>query len=126
MTVAPMTWSKPRGAAAQEGDARGEALARLLLDRSAPYGDRGDAAMQLEEFDGPHSRAALTEIALSDEHKRLADRAAESLSGIWCRTGRPDWDVFRQLKGAARAVAGAIIRRRRPEWATRVNDESDG
>lgn len=106
-------------------ESREELLARILVDRSAEYVDRDEAALQLWEFDGARARAALTEIALDNADEQLADTAAQSLSEIWCRTGQPDWEVFRRLRGAARKIARHIILLRRPDWAERVNREAD-
>lgn len=96
---------------------------RVLLDQSENYGDRDEAATQLADFDGPRARAALSKVAVSDPEELLAQTAADSLSQIWVRTGDPDWEVFRQLKGWARTEARIGLQGIRADWDAIVNDE---
>jgi hypothetical protein len=78
-------------------------LISVLLDSSAEFGDRDDAAMDLEAFDEPEAEEALLTIALDpmvDEF--LADRAGESIWGIWKRKQKYDANIVRKMHPAAR------------------------
>lgn len=66
-------------------------LISVLLDFSAPSGDRHDAAMDLGEFEGTEAEAALLQVMLDPaEDPDVADAAGESLSSIWARSGKDD------------------------------------
>lgn len=68
-----------------------EALAEVLLDKAAEFGDRDDAAMDLADFDDPAAEVALTKVVQDlSEDPDIADRAGESLAEIWNRKAK--WD----------------------------------
>jgi hypothetical protein len=67
-------------------------LISVLLDPSAPFGDRHDAAMDLGCVVAAEAEAALLQVALNlTEDPDIADAAGESLRSIWSRTGK--WDA---------------------------------
>ena len=93
-----------------------QALISLLLDKTAEYGDRSDAAMDLEAYDDDEVETALGAIATDpNEDPDLIDQSGESLAGIWCRKGRLDETVLKTMQPAAYQVAIAIIEQRCPD-----------
>lgn len=91
-------------------------LVGVLLDRSAPLGDRDDAAMDLSGFD---ERAALDALAAvgSDpaEDEDLLDRCGESIAHIWQRLGEVDAATAARLTSTARSVLVATLEALAPE-----------
>jgi hypothetical protein len=80
-----------------------EALIALLLDESAEYGDRGDAAMDLGAYDEPAAEEALLEVVLDpSEDEGIADSAGESLWEIWRRKEKYDAALVARMHPAAR------------------------
>ncbi len=80
-----------------------EGLISVLLDSSAEFGDRHDAAMDLAAYDEPAAEQALLRIALdgsSDE--QLADEAGHSLWEVWHRKGKHDADLVARMHPEAR------------------------
>lgn len=78
-------------------------LISVLLDSSAEFGDRHDAAMDLGEFDEPEAEDALVRIALAhDQDEDLADAAGESLWQVWGRKGKRDTDLVARMHPEAR------------------------
>lgn len=78
-------------------------LISVLLDASAPFGDRHDAAMDLGEYDAPEAEAALLQVAsdLSSDPD-IADAAGESLSSIWMRLSKSNPDLVESFHPEAR------------------------
>jgi hypothetical protein len=81
-----------------------------LLDGTAEFGDRDDAALALALSDEPDAERALLVVA-SDKgaDMDLSDRCGESLARIWCRHGTVDGNTIEQLNAVARRVALATI-----------------
>ena len=78
-----------------------EGLIGVLLDRSAEYGDRDDAAIDLWYFDDPRVEAALVQVVTDPTDDRdLADTCLDSLQQIWSRRGGIDPDTRAQLLAA--------------------------
>lgn len=72
--------------ARREESSQPEGLIAVLLDTSAPCGDRHDAAMDLSAFDEPQALAALEQIlADPSEDRDLVETCQES---VWERKGR--------------------------------------
>lgn len=114
-------------------------LILVLLNASAPLGDRHDAAMELAAFDAPEVEAALLRVVLNlSEDEEIADAARESLWSIWDRSGQSKANLAEIFHPAARkfffaratlniiarSVGGGVSRRvthvRRdsgPEWS---------
>lgn len=94
------------------------ALITLLLDETAEFGDRDDAAMDLCQFDEPSVEVALLRIAMSsDEDPELVERCGESLAVIWCRKNKPDRTKINCLQPTALGILTAYCRDHRPEWS---------
>ena len=69
-------------------------LVLVLLDKSAPFGDRHDAAMDLGGHDSLEVERALMQVAADcTEENEIADAAGESLWSMWVRAGNdfPDF-----------------------------------
>ena len=63
-----------------------DGLVSVLKNKSAEYGDRDDAAMDLGSYDGPEVESALLNVLLDEtEDEGLVETAAESLSEVWTR-----------------------------------------
>jgi hypothetical protein len=98
-----------------------QGLIRVLLDESAEYGDRGDAAMDLGAYDEPEAEGVLLSVACRPgAHPDLAERRGESLGEIWSRRDALDADGLARLEGAAKEMALGVIEARRPEWREEV------
>ena len=73
-------------------------LISVLLNQSAPLGDRNDAAADLGQYDEPEAEAALLQIALDQSiDADIADAAGESLWSIlsrWDRSAPASIDSF--------------------------------
>ncbi len=80
-------------------------LISVLLDKSAPLGDRDDAAMDLEAFDDHTVQSALLEVLLNlEEDDGLVTTAAESYGQIWANSGRSKFDApLDEMHPAAKA-----------------------
>ena len=78
-------------------------LISVLVNPSAPLGDRHDAALDLGVFDAPEAEMALLQIVLNQsEDDEIADAAGKSLSSIWLRNGRHNADQAKSFHPAAR------------------------
>lgn len=94
-----------------------DALVRLLLDKTAEFGDRDDAAMDLGRFDEPMAEDALFHVATdSGEDIDLVETSGESLAEIWCRKNKLDRDAINRLQPPALGILTAYLRTHRPEW----------
>ncbi len=92
-------------------------LIHVLLDRSAEFGDRGDAALDLGAYDGPEVETALMEIAAdATTDPDLAESCGESLGEIWSRKPTFDPALLSGLAPVTRTLARGILLHRRPEW----------
>jgi hypothetical protein len=102
-------------------DSSWEKLVELLLDTSAEFGDRDDAAMDLRRFNGPEVEAALASVASSSSSDAdLVDRCGESLADIWCRNGRVNDLTWSKLRPEAKAIAKAMVTSQRPDLLSRL------
>lgn len=80
-----------------------EALISVLLDESAEYGDRLDAAGYLGKYDEPAAEEALLRIVMSaSADEGLADSAGEALWELWSRKGNRDEALVARMHPAAR------------------------
>jgi hypothetical protein len=80
-----------------------EGLISVLLDESAEYGDRDDAAMDLSAYDHAAAEEALLKVVLTQtEDEGIADSAGESLWRIWERKGKYDAGTVARMHPAAR------------------------
>ena len=78
-------------------------LIAVLLDTSAEFGDRSDAAMDLSSFDEPAvEEALLTIVQRETEDEGIADSAGESLWEVWRRKGKYDAEMVARMHPAAR------------------------
>ena len=78
-------------------------LISVLLDPTADEASRGDAAMDLGDFDEPEAEAALLRIALDlSDDGDLADDAGQSLWEIWQRSGKVDAELVARMHPEAR------------------------
>lgn len=81
-------------------------LIDILLDSTAPYGDRHDAAMDLVAFDRPDVIAALLTVACAPtEDEALLDACGESLGEIWARSGSVPHEQLARLMPVALSLA---------------------
>jgi hypothetical protein len=81
-----------------------EGLISVLLDTTAQFADRDDAAMDLGSFDEPEVENALLKIILNhNEDEVLVDSAGESLKEIWQRKGQIKEDLVKKMHPAARS-----------------------
>ncbi len=96
-------------------------LISVLLDITAEFGDRDDAAMDLSDYDEPEAEEALSKVALDEStDTHLAERCSESLAEIWCRKERVNMDVLGKLRGNALHMAISLIQVKKPEWKSYV------
>ena len=80
-----------------------DGLIVILLDTSAEFGDRHDAAMDLGAFDEPAAEEALLKVVLNEaEDEDIADPAGDSLRDIWTRKGTFDSELVARMHPAAR------------------------
>lgn len=93
-----------------------DGLIRVLLDTTAPFGDRHDPAMDLGAFDQKRVEDALAIVA-SDARTDvdLADACGESLAENWLRKRDITMDVFLRLIPASQQIALATLRAGNPE-----------
>ena len=79
-----------------------EGLISVLLDRSAPAGDRDDAAMDLYEYDEPEVEEALLSVVLDHADEEIViESAGESLYQIWQRKGKHDASLVTSMHPSA-------------------------
>lgn len=94
----------------------------VLLDSTAPYGDRYDAAMELEKFDDPKALEALQTIAADhDEDDILTAMCGESIGYIWARQNNFSEEIYARLTPSAKMEIRDVIEIQRPEWIERYN-----
>ena len=80
-----------------------EGLISVLLDSTAEFGDRHDAAMDLAAYDEPAAEEALLRIALDmSSDNELADEAGHSLWETWRRKKKHDADLVARMHPEAR------------------------
>jgi hypothetical protein len=80
-----------------------EGLLSVLADRSAQFGDRDDAAMDLCAFDQPEVEAALIAVVTDPcEDPDIVDSAGESLREIWRRGGKFESSLVSRMRPEAR------------------------
>ena len=85
-----------------------EGLLSVLVDLSAPVGDRDDAAMDLSAFD----EALPTLIAIASregEDSMIVESCGESIAEIWKRTDGFDRTIYLALPAAARSEISALL-----------------
>ena len=93
-------------------------LIQVLLDESAEYGDRHDAAMDLGAFDTQPVEDALSRVACdATAHEGLADACGESLAEIWCRRASVTNEVLVRLTPLSLRTALATLRACSPDLA---------
>ena len=89
------------------------------MDESSPA--RHDAAMDLAAYDQGEAEQALAKVALDPTTDELiADACGESLGEIWCRKGRINYDILKQLHGIALRLAVGYVKKFKPEWESQV------
>jgi hypothetical protein len=80
-----------------------QGLISVLTDKIAEFGDRHDAAMDLEAYDESIAEDALILIVTDiSEDEDIVDAAAESLLAIWHRKNKRDAGVIAKMHSAAR------------------------
>mgnify|MGYP001561325861 CR=1 FL=1 len=98
-----------------------QGLIRVLLDPTAEFGDRDDAALDLGAYAQPEAEAALLRVACDPSSDlQLVDTCGEALGEIWCRKGKLNLEAIQQLPDAARLTATAVIESQRPEWVAQL------
>jgi hypothetical protein len=91
--------------------AQPEGLISVLLDRTAPVGDRHDAAMDLGTFDEAAVLVALIEVASdAQEDELILDGCGESIAEIWARQRMFDSPTVAGLTEPARAILLGTLR----------------
>jgi len=97
-------------------------LISLLLDKTAEFGDRDDAAMDLGSFDQPAVVSVLATVASDpSEDDDIVARSGESLAKLWAERGSVDEGLFDRLRPAAKTEVRAYLRARAPELAQAVD-----
>ena len=85
-----------------------EGLISVLNDLSAPFGDRGDAAMDL----GAYDEALPTLVAIAGregEDPDIVEDCGESIGDIWKRTGGFDRAIYLSLPADAQKMISGIL-----------------
>ncbi|WP_345654662.1 hypothetical protein [Streptomyces siamensis] len=90
-------------------------LIGILDDPAAREDEKFDAAWDLEDFSGPVVETCLIRIIRAEDFTSvLAQHCAESLGGIWARTGRVDPSFMTELRGPAKDEVFGILGSRAP------------
>jgi hypothetical protein len=90
-------------------------LVGILDDPAAREDEKYDAAMYLEDFFGHLVESGLIRtIRAEDFTSVLAQHCAESLGGIWARTGHVDTAFMAELRGPAKDEVFGILGVRAP------------
>lgn len=90
-------------------------LVGILDDIAAREDEKSDAAMDLELFSGPLVESCLIRIIRAEDFTSvLAQQCAESLGGIWARTGCVDLAFMVELRGPAKDEVFGILGIRAP------------
>ncbi|MFI8240481.1 hypothetical protein ACIF83_24915 [Streptomyces sp. NPDC085866] len=110
--------SPEHAAESQEGispEERAALLVAILDDPTAREDEKSDAAMDLEFHSDPLVETCLIRIIRAEAFTSvLAQQCAESLGGIWARTGRVDPAFMTELRGAAKDEVFGILGIRAP------------
>ncbi len=97
-------------------------LVAILLDPTAAFGDRDDAAMAMSSSDEPEVVEALLSIALdASADADLADRAGESLAAIWRRNAVTPPDLVNRMHPAAKRFFDRALERDSMHAEGRIN-----
>ncbi|MGW5433481.1 hypothetical protein ACWET9_40925 [Streptomyces sp. NPDC004059] len=89
---------------------RAALLVGILDDPTAREDEKYDAAMDLEDFSGPLVETCLIRIIRAEDFTSvLAQHCAESLGGIWARTGSVDPAFMAELRGPAKDEVFGIL-----------------
>lgn len=90
-------------------------LIRVLLDSSAEYGDRHDAALALSGFTDDSAEQALAGVACDERaDSKLVDVCGQSLAEIWCTRSRISDPILIRLTTVSLHVALATLRQCSP------------
>ncbi|WP_330301890.1 MULTISPECIES: hypothetical protein [unclassified Streptomyces] len=90
-------------------------LVGILDDPTAREDEKYDAASYLEEFSGPFVESSLARIIRAEDFTSvLAQHCAETLGGIWARTGRVEPAFMAELRGPAKDEVLGILGVRAP------------
>ncbi|MEV6839075.1 hypothetical protein AB0N17_31980 [Streptomyces sp. NPDC051133] len=90
-------------------------LVGILDDPAAREDEKDDAAMYLEDFSGPLVESGLIRTIRAEGFTSvLAQQCAESLGGIWARTGHADPAFMAELRGPAKDEVFGILGIRAP------------
>ncbi|MGW4898138.1 hypothetical protein ACWEQL_38740 [Kitasatospora sp. NPDC004240] len=95
---------------------RADFLLGIVLDESAPEGDRYDAIMALEDFPDLKVRLALASIAHEEDEPddTLVEMCAETPAFLWVKLGYVDAEIHERLVPLGRAQADAVLRTHAP------------
>ncbi|TQM10346.1 hypothetical protein FB548_2547 [Pseudoxanthomonas sp. 3HH-4] len=82
----------------------------ILLDGSAPYGDRLDCAKYLGEYFDDDAERALFHVACdSAEDEDLVEDCGEALASIWLKRGSVNHELLSRLPGRVQLIAQAVL-----------------
>ncbi len=102
-------------------------LIGILQSKTAEFGDKHDAGMQIAQFSELSAQQALVDC-INDEtqDEGLIDACCESLAEIWSRRQQPptvqDWKQLTSREGKLTVVA--MLERLKPQWAGIVSRAS--
>ncbi|MBI1684801.1 hypothetical protein [Caulobacter hibisci] len=95
-----------------------QGLIGVLMDPTAPHGDREEAATDLSAYDVDGVEDALARIACDASiYEGLADACGESLAEIWHRTGRINDAILVRLSPVALETMLSILAGLSPDLA---------
>lgn len=97
-------------------------LLGVLLDSTAEFGDRHDAAMDLGAFDEARVEEAPARLACdAGTDDDLADACGESLAEIWCRRGDVTPDILTRLTPVSLHIALGTMQALAPQVAAKAD-----
>jgi len=92
-------------------------LINVLLDQTALWADRHDAALDLSEYNEDQVVAALLTVACNpNEEQTIIATCGESLGLIWIQRKQLDLNSLYRLTDAAKSEALAVINHYQPTW----------
>lgn len=96
--------------------ATAKSLAEVLLDKTARWDERDNAAMDLRKYDDDEGLRALIQVACSPEDDLILDSCGESIEEIWVRRGIYDLSTLNRMTAYAQKSALAVLRYNRKDW----------
>ena len=96
---------------------RQQLLLNIIFDKTAEWGEKDDALMDLADYTDKFVEQGLVKFILDqEEDENLKTEATESLISIWIALNKFDLIEFTQLPNDYQKVVCELLKRQKPDW----------